>query len=216
MNFSDIKSKELLCIEDGKNYGGVTCLYIDKVTFEAKYIGNENHILEIDAIHGVNDVIVTISTPKNIIEVAQNAYIVLKHDAFVYDCKGLKIGQDIDYPLNTSYKNQRFISVGNNTYEADKIVSSSEVVFINTGRQLPQKKSSQNNKTQTEKNKILKDPNQIIRQDYNFLIGRITKQNITDIYGTIIIKLGTIITPAIIEYAQQNGKLAELLTFSRN
>lgn len=46
--------------------------------------------------------------------------------------------------------------------------------------------------------------------DYNFLIGKHVKRDLTDLTRTFLIKSGTVINERVIEYAKKAGKLIEL------
>lgn len=51
--------------------------------------------------------------------------------------------------------------------------------------------------------------------NFDFLLGRTTKRNISDLNGLLLIPIGTIISRHIIENARKNGKLSELAISSR-
>ncbi len=51
--------------------------------------------------------------------------------------------------------------------------------------------------------------------NFDFLLGRTTKRNISDLNGLLLIPIGTIISRHIIDSARKNGKLSELAISSR-
>ncbi len=209
MTYKTLKTKSIWSLNDGRECGKIIAIYIDKETKEIVYLECESGLFAPSDVNGIGDVVTLLNTPYSL-TVDLTRYLRLKADAKIYDCKGRLLSEDYDYPLSTSYKNQRVLTVADDTYDLDKIVSASDAIFVNTGRQLPQKRTAKEPSTTKPTSKPKSSC-----LDYAFLMGRVTTRKIVDINGNVVLKEGVIITPSVVEDVKARGKLAELVAISK-
>ncbi len=216
MTFSSIKNLSVFSITLGSFLGAVDSIYVDKTSREVVYISCNDYLITPENINGVNDIIIATDEPKSRHAIDPTPYFCLKADSPLYDCKGAKLADSFDYPLSSSYKNQRVLSADSNSYDIDKIVLAAEIILINTGRQLPsQKKGNARSAVTTPTNTAIANSTTPDEGEYAFLLGRTIKRAILDINGNTIVKAGSVVTSSIIDTAKKSGKLIELVTISR-
>ena len=217
MLLSEVNNKKVLSLSSAKILGAVDGVAIDKNS--QKIIGltiSENiGILALTDVFEIGDVISVINDDAISAHMPDYSY-VLKATASVYNVVGNLLGSGIDVELNGRKKELRF-SVDGTDYKAKTIISASDdIIIVNpTYRALYKQEKKPERPVFELPPPSIVNPNEVApTNDYDYLIGRKVKSEVSDIGRSFVLMAGTLITDRIIQNARRAGKISELINKS--
>ena len=217
MLLSEVKNKKILNLSNAKIIGEIDGVVVDKQS--AKIIGlstRENiGILATANIFSVSDLICVLNDDCITAHTFNDSF-VLNERASVYNVNGEHVGSGIDIDLNSRKKECRIIC-NNTEYKLKTIVSSSDdIIVINPTYRALYKQERKPERAIYELNPPPTDTTNEapITSDYNYLIGRKVKSEVSDIGRSFVLMAGTLITDRIIQNARKAGKISELINKS--
>lgn len=244
MYLSDLYGKKVISLKTATVFGTVYGVHINKTTYAPEFISlslDGNIILATCDMYGYGDVVSTFAEPRELTEDDRKTTFYLAFGAETFDAKGKFLGNVTDYTFDGNKRSKQIITNGIRLHPK-KLIAANGVLVFNTGRQLPPKKKPALPETSPvadlsadSEPEVYSAPVEPVPEpqpqffserpntatispetlNFDFLLGRTTKRNISDLNGLLLIPIGTIISRHIIDSARKNGKLSELAISSR-
>ncbi len=202
MFYANYAKKELLTVKGAQTLGVVGGIYINKVSkrAEALMIKTEDgeKVLPLKRIVGNADKI-TVYSKDYLTTDTQDKFFLLTKGTKAYNEDGILLGNFCDITI-TGEKLIWF----DKPYPVRFISGfSDDTIVINLNLRLQRTRSSEPKVKPPQQEQMLID-------DYNFLLGRIVIRDIIDKPSNIIIKKGTVINNSVLDQAKTGGKLVYL------
>lgn len=244
MYLSDLYGKRVISLNTAAVFGTVFGVHINKTTYAPEYLSlspDGNVILATADMYGCGDVVSTFAEPRALSDGDRKITFYLAFGAEAYDAKGKFLGNVTDYTFSGNKRSKRIVT-NDIKLHPSKLIAADGVLVFNTGRQLPPKKNAAAPEAEPVAEipspyepEVYSAPAETVPEpqpqffserpntatispetlNFDFLLGRTTKRNISDLNGLLLIPIGTIISRHIIENARKNGKLSELAISSR-